>query len=81
MQRWNGCLGLTTTDCLRRLGIFHLPKLKIITIGNLPVKPPQRGDLNQLASLIPGAIQVGWQLLVHFALIADSIKEPPVNEL
>jgi hypothetical protein len=42
---------------LRRLGIFHLPKLKIITIGNLPVKPPQRNDLNQLASLIPGAIQ------------------------
>jgi hypothetical protein len=41
---------------LRRLGIFHLPKLKIITIGNLPVKPPQRNDLNQLASLIPGAI-------------------------
>jgi hypothetical protein len=39
------------------LGIFHLPKLKIITIGNLPVKPPQRNDLNQLASLIPGAIQ------------------------
>jgi hypothetical protein len=38
------------------LGIFHLPKLKIITIGNLPVKPPQRNDLNQLASLIPGAI-------------------------
>jgi hypothetical protein len=38
------------------LGIFHLPKLKIITIGNLPVKPPQRSDLNQLASLIPGAI-------------------------
>ena len=58
MQRWNGCLGLTTTDCLRRLGIFHLPKLKIITIGNLPVKPPQRNDLNQLASLIPGAIQI-----------------------
>jgi hypothetical protein len=43
---------------LRRLGIFHLPKLKIITIGNLPVKPPQRNDLNQLASLIPGAIQI-----------------------
>jgi hypothetical protein len=42
---------------LRRLGTFHLPKLKIITIGNLPVKPPQRNDLNQLASLIPGAIQ------------------------
>ena len=58
MQRWNGCLGLTTTDCLSQLGIFHLPKLKIITIGNLPVKPPQRSDLNQLASLIPGAIQV-----------------------
>jgi hypothetical protein len=38
------------------LGIFHLPKLKTITIGNLPVKPPQRNDLNQLASLIPGAI-------------------------
>ena len=56
MQRWNGCLGLTTTDCLSQLGIFHLPKLKIITIGNLPVKPPQRSDLNQQASLIPGAI-------------------------
>jgi hypothetical protein len=42
---------------LSQLGIFHLPKLKIITIGNLPVKPPQRNDLNQLASLIPGAIQ------------------------
>jgi hypothetical protein len=42
---------------LRRLGIFHLPKLKIITIGNLSVKPPQRSDLNQLASLILGAIQ------------------------
>jgi hypothetical protein len=41
---------------LRRLGIFHLPKLKIITIGNLSVKPPQRSDLNQLASLILGAI-------------------------
>jgi hypothetical protein len=41
---------------LRRLGIFHLPKLKIITIGNLPVKPPQGSDLNQLASFILGAI-------------------------
>jgi hypothetical protein len=43
---------------LRRLGIFHLPKLKIITIDNLSVKPPQRSDLNQLASLILGAIQI-----------------------
>jgi len=42
---------------LNRLGIFHLPKLKTSTIGNLPVKPPQRNDLNQLASLILGAIQ------------------------
>jgi hypothetical protein len=49
---------------LRRLGIFHLPKLKIITIGNLPVKPPQRNDLNQLASLIPGAIQ-WWSYRGH----------------
>jgi hypothetical protein len=53
----HGWVGLTTTDCLRRLGIFHLPKLKIITFGNLSVKPPQRSDLNQLASLILGAIQ------------------------
>jgi len=63
LQRWNGCLGLTTTDCLRRLGIFHLPKLKIITIGNLSVKPPQRSDLNQLASLILGPIQNTVQVL------------------
>ena len=28
-----------------------------VATGNLPVKPPQRSDLNQLASLIPGAIQ------------------------
>ncbi len=28
-----------------------------VATGNLPVKPPQRGDLNQLASLIPGVIQ------------------------
>ena len=28
-----------------------------VATGNLPVKPPQRGDLNQLASLILGAIQ------------------------
>jgi hypothetical protein len=48
---------------LRRLGIFHLPKLKIITIGNLPVKPPQRNDLNQLASLIPGAIHDSRSLI------------------
>ncbi len=27
-----------------------------VATGNLPVKPPQRGDLNQLASLILGAI-------------------------
>jgi hypothetical protein len=52
---------------LRRLGIFHLPKLKIITIGNLPVKPPQRNDLNQLASLIPGAIQIDSSSLVHLS--------------
>jgi hypothetical protein len=50
------------------LGIFHLPKLKIITIGNLPVKPPQRNDLNQLASLIPGAIHsVNFGVLHRFA--------------
>jgi len=28
-----------------------------VATGNLPVKPPQRSDLNQLASLILGAIQ------------------------
>ena len=27
-----------------------------VATGNLPVKPPQRSDLNQLASLIPVAI-------------------------
>ena len=57
MQRWNGCPGLTITDCLNQLDIFPLPKLKKITIGNLPVKPPHRNDLNQRASLKPGAIQ------------------------
>jgi hypothetical protein len=39
------------------LDIFPLPKRKKITIGNLPVKPPQRNDLTQRASTIPGAIQ------------------------
>ena len=29
-----------------------------VAIGDLPVKPPQRSDLNQLASLIPGAIHI-----------------------
>jgi hypothetical protein len=41
---------------LNRLDIFLLPKLKKTTIGNLPVKPPQRNDLNQRASTKPGAI-------------------------
>ncbi|WP_445779497.1 hypothetical protein, partial [Shewanella sp.] len=57
-----------------RLGIFHLPKLKIITIGNLPVKPPQRNDLNQLASLIPGAIQSNL-----IGLDLDELKELAAN--
>ena len=30
-----------------------------VATGNLPVKPPQRSDLNQLASLIPVAIHIG----------------------
>lgn len=78
MQRWNGCLGLTTTDCLRRLGIFHLPKLKIITIGNLPVKPPQRSDLNQLASLIPGAIQEGAKFWLQ---VVTELKNRGVQDI
>lgn len=48
VSRWQGwqyvafVIGLTTTDFLHRLGMFNPPKLKTITIGNLPVKPPQR---------------------------------------
>ncbi len=34
-----------------------------VAIGNLSVKPPQRSDLNQLASLILGAIQHALLLL------------------
>ena len=29
-----------------------------VATGNSPVKPPQRSNLNQLASLIPGVIQL-----------------------
>jgi transposase InsO family protein len=57
---WNGCLGLTTTDCLSRLGTFHLPKLKTITVGNLPTKPPQRIDLNQLTTRGDSVTQTGF---------------------
>ncbi len=41
-----------------------------VATGNLPVKPPQRGDLNQLASLIPGPIQTlkNCVLLEHYHL-------------
>ncbi|MDH4478870.1 MAG: hypothetical protein QE283_03240, partial [Rhodoferax sp.] len=49
----------TTTDSWSQLGIFPLPKLKTITIGNLAVKPPQWNDLNQRASSKPGAIHFG----------------------
>jgi hypothetical protein len=42
---------------LNQLDIFPLPKLKKTTIGKLPVRPPQRNDLTQRASLKPGAIQ------------------------
>jgi hypothetical protein len=44
---------------------FLLPKLKRTTIGNLPVKPPQRNDLTQRASSKPGAIQESGFLLLN----------------
>jgi hypothetical protein len=44
---------------LNQLDIFPLPKLKKTTIGKLPVRPPQRNDLTQRASLKPGAIHKG----------------------
>jgi transposase InsO family protein len=56
LPRCNGCPGLTTTDCWSPSATFPLPKLRKITIGNSPVKPPQRKDLNQPASAKPGAI-------------------------
>jgi hypothetical protein len=60
------------------LGIFHLPKLKIITIGNLSVKPPQRSDLNQLASLILGAIHNYKRFLIKWRVypLVSSKGEP-----
>ena len=38
-----------------------------VATGNLPVKPPQRSDLNQLASLILGAIQSEEGLAQRFS--------------
>jgi hypothetical protein len=52
----NGYPGSTTTDCWSPSVTFLLPKLRKITIGNSPVKPLLRLDLNQLASMKPGAI-------------------------
>ena len=52
------------------MGIFPLPKLKTITIGNLAVKPPQWNDLNQRASSKPGAIQGAG---LGKALLKDSL--------
>ena len=43
-----------------------------VATGNLPVKPPQRSDLNQLASLIPGAIH--YDLLFEVKRLRPSVR-------
>ncbi|MGA7966850.1 MAG: hypothetical protein WCB49_13370, partial [Gammaproteobacteria bacterium] len=52
--------------------IFLRRKLRQTTIGNSPVRPRWRPDLNQTASAIPGAVQISF--IVIAGLISDGFS-------